>query len=282
MADSVQTAELRRTWESAAPGWARWEETFSEGLIEVTDALLDMAGIEPGMRVIDLACGAGSQSLRAAYRVGPSGCVVAADISGAMLEYLRENVWRAGLNNIRVLECAAEDLDGADAPYDAGISRLGLMLFLSPSRALIEVQHVLRPGARFAALVFTTPADNPFMALPMQILLRRARKESPAPGQPGIFALGRKGALEDLMADSGLVNVQTRIVRAPLRLSSATEALQMIQQAFGAYRAVVADLSEESKAEAWAEVTDCLKEFETSSGFATELQFAICAGAKTG
>jgi hypothetical protein len=56
----------------------------------------------------------------------------------------------------------------------------------------------------------------------------------------------------------------------------------MIQQAFGAYRAVVADLSEESKAEAWAEVTDYLKEFETSSGFATELQFAICAGAKTG
>ena len=70
MADSVQTAELRCTWESAAPGWARWEETFSKGLVEVTDALLDMAGIEPGMRVIDLACGAGSQSLRAAYRVG--------------------------------------------------------------------------------------------------------------------------------------------------------------------------------------------------------------------
>ena len=56
----------------------------------------------------------------------------------------------------------------------------------------------------------------------------------------------------------------------------------MIEQAFGAYRAVVADLTKESKAEAWAEVADCLKEFETSSGFATELQFAICAGAKTG
>jgi len=84
------------------------------------------------------------------------------------------------------------------------------------------------------------------------------------------------------MADSGLVNVRTRILRAPLRLSSTAEALQMIEQAFGAYRAVVADLTKESKAEAWAEVADCLKEFETSSGFATELEFAICAGAKTG
>jgi 3-methyladenine DNA glycosylase Tag len=86
---------------------------------------------------------------------------------------------------------------------------------------------------------------------------------------------------EGLMADSGLVNVRTRILRARLRLSSAAEALQMIQQAFGAYRAVVADLTKESKAEAWAEVPDCLKEFETSSGFATELELAICAGAKT-
>jgi hypothetical protein len=71
--------------------------------------------------------------------------------------------------------------------------------------------------------------------------------------------------------------LRTRILRAPLRLSSAAEALQVIEQAFGAYRAVVADLTE-SKAEAWAEVADC----ETSSGFATELEFAICAGAKTG
>jgi hypothetical protein len=47
-------------------------------------------------------------------------------------------------------------------------------------------------------------------------------------------------------------------------------------------RAMVADLSEASKAEAWAEVADCLKEFETNSGFETELQFAICAGAKAG
>jgi hypothetical protein len=40
MADRVQTAELRHTWEFAAPGWAKWEEKFSEGLVEVTDALL--------------------------------------------------------------------------------------------------------------------------------------------------------------------------------------------------------------------------------------------------
>ena len=139
---------------------------------------------------------------------------------------------------------------------------------------------MLRPNARFAALVFTTPADSPFMARPMQVLLRHAGREPPAPGQPGIFALGRKGALEGAMADSGLVDVRTRIVRVPLRLSSASDALLMMQEAFGAYRAVVADLSEARRTEAWAEVADCLKEFETSNGFEAHFQFAICAGAK--
>jgi cyclopropane fatty-acyl-phospholipid synthase-like methyltransferase len=66
-------AELRRVWESAAPGWAKWEGVFAEGLAEVTETMLDMAGVGAGMRVLDLACGAGSQSLRAADRVGPKG-----------------------------------------------------------------------------------------------------------------------------------------------------------------------------------------------------------------
>ena len=82
------------------------------------------------------------------------------------------------------------------------------------------------------------------------------------------------------MADSGFTDVRTRIARAPLRLSSASEALEMMQEAFGAYRAVVEDLGEARRAEAWAAVADCLKEFETSSRFETELEFLICAGAK--
>jgi len=280
MSDSAQKGAMRDTWESAAPGWAKWEEKFSAGLANVTDALLDMADVGPGTRVVDLACGAGSQSLRAARRVGPSGRIAAIDISRTMLEHLGENARRAGLSNIDTVECAAEDLDAALGRYDAAICRLGLMLFPSPSRALVAVQTVLEPNARFAALVFTTAAANPFMARPMQLLLQLAGRAAPLPGQPGIFALGGKGALERVMVDSGFTDLRTRIARAPLRLSSASEALGMMQEAFGAYRAVVADLDEAQKVQAWAAVAECLKEFETNSGFETELEFLICAGAK--
>ena len=155
------------------------------------------------------------------------------------------------------------------------------MLFPSPSSALKAVQRVLKPGARFAALVFTTPENNPFMAQPMAILLRCAGKSPPKPGQPGIFALGAKGVLESLMQDSGLTHVQTRHATASLNLPSASHALEMMQEAFGAYRAVVADLSDAEKSKAWNAVYECLKQFEGVDGFRTQFEFIIGAGAKT-
>jgi ubiquinone/menaquinone biosynthesis C-methylase UbiE len=280
MSDNTSNRELRKIWESAAPGWAKWEDVFSAGLSGVTDTLIDMAAIRPGMRVLDVACGAGSQTIQAAKRLVPKGGVVASDISATMLEHVRRNAIRAGLLNIETLECAAEDVPETQGPFDASISRLGLMLFPSPRLALEAVQRVLRPGARFAALVFTTPASNPFMARPMAILLRHAGKSPPAPGRPGIFALGGDQVLENLLKDSGLADVQTRTVRALLSLPDAAHALEMMQQAFGAYRAVVTDLSDADKSTAWAEVHECLKQFEADRGFEIEFEFIIGSGAK--
>lgn len=114
----------------------------------------------------------------------------------------------------------------------------------------------------------------------MAILLRHAGKSPPAPGQPGIFALGGEGVLERLMKDSGFADVKTEAVRAPLVLPSASDAVQLMQEAAGAYRAVVADLSEEDRSKAWSEVHECLKQFESGDRFETELEFFIGSGAR--
>ena len=278
-ADTAAKSELRSTWEKAAPGWAKWEREFSAGLSAATDTLIDMAGIRPGMRVLDLACGAGSQTIHTARRVGPSGSVVACDISATMLDHVRQSAAAASLQ-IETLECAADELDERLPPFDAAISRLGLMLFLSPSNALKALQRVLKPGARFAALVFTTPDNNPFLSRTMAIILRCAGKSPPKPGQPGLFALGGNRVLEDLMRDSELIQVQTKLVKASLNLPSASHALEMMREAFGAYRAVVADFSDAEKSKAWNEVYECLKQFESADGFGAQFEFVIGAGAK--
>lgn len=278
MSDEVKVIETRNTWEAAAPGWAKWEQTFSQGLEPVTDVLLDMAGVGVGARVLDVASGAGHQTLQAARRVGQDGTVVASDISETMLENVRRNALTAGLLNVSTVASAAENLPTTDDLYDAAICRLGLMLFPGPSSAVSAIRRVLKPGGRFAALVFTTPSNNPFMAQPMSILLRHAEKEPPEPGHPGIFALGGDGVLRNVMSDGGLTDIDTRVVRAPLELSSANDALEMIQQAFGAYRAVIADLNDDEKATAWSEVLQTLTQFEGDDGFRTEFEFIIGSG----
>jgi hypothetical protein len=166
------------------------------------------------------------------------------------------------------------------APFDAAICRMGLMLFPSPGAAVEAVGRVLKPGARFAALVFTTPARSPMLAQPMAILLRHAGKAPPGPGQPGLFALGGEGVLERLLAEGGLVAVETRTVRVRVALPGASDAVQMLQEAAGAYRAVVADLGEAARSEAWNEVHDHLKQFASARGLETELEVVIGSGAR--
>ncbi len=278
MANGAITTDLKNTWEMAAPGWAKWEHIFAQGFAEATEILLDMSAINQGMRVLDVACGAGSQTIEAARRVGPDGHVVASDISDTMLEHVRQNAGKAGIENIETIATAAEELDAALGPFDAAICRMGLMLFPAPQKALERIRQILRPGGRFSALVFTTPASSPFLSQPMAILLRHAGKPMPAPGSPGIFALGGDGVLEILLKNSGFKDVETRTVQAHVALPSAKEAMQLMQEAAGAYRAVVADLDEAAKARAWEDVHDCLKQFESDGRFETQLEAIIGSG----
>lgn len=276
----MERADIRKQWEGAAPGWAKWEETVANWLAPATEAMLDMAGVVPGARVLDLASGAGSQALEAARRVGPQGHVVASDIAETMLRHVSENARAAQLDNVSTLAGAAEELDVTPESFDAVTCRLGLMLFTEPAKALVAARRALKSGGKVAVVVFTTPAANAFMAKPMQILLRHAGKQPPAPGRPGIFALGAPGVLERLLTESGFENVEQRVIARGLRMPSAADALPMMQEAFGAYRAVVSDCSEAVRTAAWAEVAEMLKGFETAAGFEAPAEVLVAAGVK--
>jgi hypothetical protein len=115
----------------------------------------------------------------------------------------------------------------------------------------------------------------------MQILLRHAGKTPPAPGQPGIFALGAPGVLERLLVDSGFVGIEQRTLTLPLRMPSAAQAVTMMQEAFGAYRAVLSDSPEAVRIAAWTEVAETLTTFETSTGFVAPAEVLVAAGMKS-
>jgi hypothetical protein len=154
------------------------------------------------------------------------------------------------------------------------------MLFGEPAKALAVARRALKPGGKMAVVVFTTPAANAFMAKPMQILLRHAGKEPPGVGQPGIFSLGAPGVIERLLTASGFVSVEQRPFALSFQMPSARQALEMMQEAFGAYRAVVSDCSEAVRRAAWAEVAETLKSFETATGFEAPAELLVASGVK--
>ncbi len=271
-------AEARKTWEAAAQGWATWEEVLASGFRDATARMLDIAAVAPGAKVLDLACGTGGQTFQASERVGVGGTIVASDISATMLSHVSEKAEQLGVSNIETLECAAEDLSASHV-FDAAICRSSLMLFPDPRRAARAVCRSLKPGGKFAASVPTTPPNNPFVSGSLGILLRHAGKEPPRPGQPGFFALGAPGLLESTFAESGYIEVETEVMPVRLSLDSADAALLMMQEAFGVLRAAVAELSERARNVAWSEVRDFVGRFENSSGWETELEVIIGAGA---
>ncbi|HKJ41585.1 MAG TPA: class I SAM-dependent methyltransferase [Sunxiuqinia sp.] len=261
----MNVEQARVQWEKAAPGWAKWENVISDGAYLATDKMLEMAHVSNGKRVLDLASGAGSQTLIAAERVGPDGHVVANDISPTMLNHVKQNAESKGFSNVSTLLGAVQELEIAPSSFDSVICRLGLMLFPNPGSVLANISKALKPNGKIGVVVLSTPDVNPFFVQPMQILLRHAGKTPPS-GAPGLFSLAAPGILEKLFEDNGFTNAAVHKQTIHFKMPAAEETLLMIQEAFGAYRAVISDSPASVQKAAWAEVLDYLKSLGNGQG----------------
>src|SRR5438552_19191547 len=94
----------RQQWNKSATGWRKWSELIDRAASGIGERLVELAGVEPGSRVLDVAAGYGEPSLTAARAAGPEGNVTATDISADMIAFGRERVAAAGLGNIEFVE----------------------------------------------------------------------------------------------------------------------------------------------------------------------------------
>jgi demethylmenaquinone methyltransferase / 2-methoxy-6-polyprenyl-1,4-benzoquinol methylase len=133
--NSVMTAGLHHRWRERAA---------------------DLAGLGPGARALDVACGTGDLALELSRRVGPSGQVVGADFSEAMLERARAKSPDVTWESANALE-----LPYPDAGFDAATVGFGARNFSDLDRGLAEMARVVRPGGRVVVLEITTPQRPP-------------------------------------------------------------------------------------------------------------------------
>ena len=255
-------------WEQAAPGWNDHTDHIRAWLRPATDAMFSMAGVRAGMRVLDVAAGAGDQTVDLAQRVGPSGVVLATDFSPAILAYAKSNAARAGHANVQTVVADAEQLELPEASFDAAVCRLGLMLLPHPLHALRRMQRSVKPGAGVCTVVFSVPQANPCVAILMSTALEHAGLPPRDPFQPGsLFSLGKPGVLDDLFRQAGFRDIATTKLQAPFRLPSARAYLDFVRTSASPIQQILARLDSEHQRAAWMDMENRLKKFETAAGW---------------
>jgi SAM-dependent methyltransferase len=271
-------ATTREQWQTAAEPWHRWGPVLERWLGEATETMLDLARVGEGGRVLDVAAGAGGQTLAAAKRVGASGSVVATDLSPAILAFAEQSARAAGLANVTTRVVDGEQLGVDAASFDAVISRLGFIYFPDQKAALTGMRHALRSGGRLSGIVYSTPEANGFFSIPVAIVRRRAQIPPPLPGQPGPFSLGAPGAIEAAYAEAGFVDVEVKRIEAPLRMASVDECVRFERESFGALHQMLSGLSEAERADAWEKIARELSQFDSAEGFEAPCELIVAAG----
>jgi SAM-dependent methyltransferase len=245
-----------------------------------TERMLDLVNLCAGDRVLDVAAGTGDQTLVAARRVGPSGSVLATDISASMLERAGEAARNAGLNNIETRAMDAESLELNESSFDAVICRLALMLLPNPVKALTEMRRVLKPGGKVSALVFSTPEKNPYHKLPLDIVLHLGNVSPPPPGTPGFFALAGPEVLADAYRRAGLRDVAVDAFGIRRLFPSTAEAVRATKGSYLVLRELMANLTDAKRELVWAEIDQELGQFEGPNGFDAPGEVLIGVGTK--
>lgn len=179
----------------------------------VTEALVEYAAPQPGMKVLDLASGTGEPAISLAKRIGTRGEVTALDLSADLLEIAKRRADQRGLENFITQQADAHSLPFTDNSFDLATSRFGVMFFRDIAVALRELHRVLRPNTRACFLAWG-PFDQPYWQSMMGVVHRHVGGPLLAAGGPDPFRYSASGSLSQALQAAGFreIHEETRTV----------------------------------------------------------------------
>lgn len=218
MDERLQLRVQRYGWDRAA---SIYDRAWAGPLRPAQELLFDLAGLEEGESVLETACGSGLVTLDIARAVGPSGEVLATDLSEKMMERARQATESAGLGNVRFERMDAGALDVPDDSFDAALCSLGLMYVTDFAAATRELARVVRPGGRVVAVVWGERRRCGWADI-FPIVDARVNTDV----CPLFFQLGTGNTLEGLMHEAGFGTLESRRIRTTLEFPNREIALE--------------------------------------------------------
>jgi ubiquinone/menaquinone biosynthesis C-methylase UbiE len=279
------SSDVLSLWDQSADGWQHNEGLVRSWLAEVTEQMLDVAGIGGGMAVLDVAAGAGGQTLDIARRVGPGGKVLATDISPEMIALTRQQMRLHGIEHVqcRVTDAQSINLESisgiAQNCFDAAICRLGLMFCAAPLQALRGIRNCLAPEGRFGALVFSNPLANPCIRIMIGSVHRHLGTTPLDPFTPGsLLSLGRPGLMAELLRQAGFSAIEVRPVQASFRVARCEDYVDFVRTSGAPIIGLLKSMDEHERERVWDDITEQLRQFSSAQGWAGPNELLLCSG----
>jgi SAM-dependent methyltransferase len=256
----------KESWDHAAAGWKKWSEWLDRYAASVSERLVELAGVEPGSRVLDVAAGFGEPALTAARKAGPEGEVVATDISAEMLAFGRERAAVAGVDNIEFMEADGSSLDYPKESFDAAVSRWGIIFEPDGEGTAERVRGFLKPGARFSISSWGEPETVPMIARPMKTALDFLGEEPPPPGTPGPLSRPTPEAIGGLLQGGGFSDVQVEEMELTFDWASPEEFSGYVRDVVAPITKMVEAHPEDVQEKAWQAIADDIGSEANSDG----------------
>lgn len=228
------TAFVRFWNEVLAPKFIRFKHVLVDGLSRHSEAVFPSLPVRRGDQVLDVGCGFGDTAIKLAALVGPEGNVFGIDCCDAFLDYARAEVRSRGLANVSFVRGDAE-IALPTNQYDFVFARFGTMFFANPVAGLRNMRKALRPGGRMVHIVWRERADNPWLSMAKDVVLRFV----PPPGAdaqtcgPGPFSMSDETIVRQMMTAAGYDQIEFLRVDAPVLVGKDVKDAIAFQLAIG-------------------------------------------------
>lgn len=271
MTPELQRRVQRYGWDKAS---AYYENSWAEQLKPAQDLLIDLVDIKEGEKVIDIACGTGLVSFRAADLAGNSGFVLGTDISDEMIALAQNISLNNKISNTNFQRMDAENLTALDNYFDVSLSALGLMYYPDPAKACSEMYRIMKPGGRAAAVVWGERKNCGWAEI-FPIIDSRVKTDV----CPLFFQLGTKNNLKIIFEQAGLKHVKLERISTTLFYKTREEACTAVF-AGGPVAMAYSRFENKTKDEVHSEYTVSIKDYWREDHYEIPGEFVVAVGYK--